>query len=117
MATTPEGKLKKEVKAYLKEIGAWYYMPVQNGMGVVGIPDIVGCYKGFFFAIETKAPVKNPRTDEALWKKATANQQARISEICGAGGVAIVTDNLQRVKDMITVLDIVGLFRGNDNDS
>lgn len=104
MATTPEGKLKRQVKAFLKEIEAYYYMPVQNGMGVVGVPDIVGCYKGTFFGIETKAPVKNPRPPEKRWAKATANQQAHILAIREAGGVADVVDDMQQVKEMFAVI-------------
>jgi hypothetical protein len=42
---TPEGKVKKAVKEYLQSIGAWYYMPVTNGMGRVGCPDILVCYR------------------------------------------------------------------------
>ena len=55
MATTPEGKVKKKVKEYLKSIGAWYYMPVSNGMGRSGCPDILVCLDGRFMAFETKA--------------------------------------------------------------
>ena len=50
---TPEGKVKKKVKEYLKSIGAWYYMPVSNGMGRAGCPDILLCYKGLFIVFVT----------------------------------------------------------------
>lgn len=106
MATTPEGKLKKAVKTLLNEHGAWFYMPVQNGMGVVGIPDFVGCYKGVFIGIETKAPVKKPRTPEALWKRATPNQQNRITEIKDAGGIAAVVEDIQQVRDILNAIDV-----------
>lgn len=113
MATTPEGKLKKEVKAYLKKKGAWFYMPVQNGMGEVGIPDIVGCYRGLFFAIETKAPTKvRVRTDEQLWAKATPNQQNKIRAIQDAEGQALVVDRLSQVEDMCTVMDVSAELMG-----
>ena len=102
---TPEGKVKEKIKAYLKEVGAWYYMPVQNGMGVVGIPDLVCCYKGYFVGIETKAPKKKPTTKAQRWKKATANQQRRLTEIRDAGGYAIVADDLQQAKDLIEEID------------
>lgn len=105
MATTPEGRVKAKVKAELKRRVAWHYMPVQNGMGVVGIPDIIACYRGFFLAIETKAPSKNPTTPEQRWKKATPNQQQRISEIRHAEGIALVVDDVQQVIDVLDVLD------------
>ena len=66
MAMTPEAKVKSDVQRYLHEKGfiragsapkswpdpvqGWYFMPSQNGRGVTGIPDFVGCYKGRFFS-------------------------------------------------------------------
>ena len=86
MAMTPEGKVKKKVKEYLQSIGAWYYMPVSNGMGRGGCPDILVCYKGLFMAFETKAPGKI--------KNVTANQQREIDEIQRANGLAHVVDDV-----------------------
>jgi hypothetical protein len=82
MARTPEGKVKDAVKKLLKERGIFFYMPVQNGMGVVGIPDLICCDQGAFLAIETKAPGKRGNL--------TPNQEHRIMEIHAAGGAAIV---------------------------
>lgn len=103
MATTPEGRVKKAVREYLVSIGCqpaggkpvspchgWFYFPVQNGMGVVGIPDIVGCYKGQFFAIETKAPGKKHNVSR--------NQKLRLQELDRAGAVAIVADGVEDVR-------------------
>lgn len=93
MGMTPEGKVKKKVKEYLKEIGAWYYMPVSNGMGRVGCPDILVCYKGLFMAFETKAPGKI--------KNVTANQEREIRDITSANGLALVVDDVEQVKEAI----------------
>jgi hypothetical protein len=93
MAMTPEGKVKKKVKEYLQSIGAWYYMPVSNGMGRVGCPDILVCYKGLFMAFETKAPGKI--------KNVTANQQREIDEIKRADGLAHVVDDVEQVKSLL----------------
>jgi hypothetical protein len=90
---TPEGKVKKKVKEYLQSIGAWYYMPVSNGMGRVGCPDILVCYKGLFMAFETKAPGKI--------KNVTANQQREIDEIQRADGLAHVVDDVEQVKSLL----------------
>ena len=90
---TPEGKVKKQVKEYLKSIGAWYYMPVSNGMGRVGCPDILVCYKGNFLAFEVKAPGKVNNT--------TANQDREIAGINKAQGIAIVVDNVEQVMEVI----------------
>jgi hypothetical protein len=93
MAMTPEGKVKKKVKEYLQSIGAWYYMPVSNGMGRVGCPDILVCYKGMFMAFETKAPGKI--------KNVTANQQREIDGIQRANGLAHVVDDVEQVKSLL----------------
>jgi hypothetical protein len=93
MGMTPEGKVKKKCKEYLKEIGAWYYMPVSNGMGRVGCPDILVCHKGLFMAFETKAPGKI--------KNVTANQEREIHDIQCAYGLALVVDDVEQVKEAI----------------
>lgn len=92
--TTPENKVKNACKKELKKRKIWYYMPVQNGMGVVGIPDIIGCWNGWFVGIETKAPGK--------MKNVTPNQKMRLNEIEAAGGLALVIDN---VEVLIQILD------------
>ena len=93
MATTPEGKVKKKVKEYLKSIGAWYYMPVSNGMGRSGCPDILVCLDGYFMAFETKAVGKI--------NNVTANQKREIDEIRRANGLAHVVDCVEQVKTII----------------
>lgn len=93
MARTPEGRVKDAVKAYLKSEGVWFYMPMQSGIGVVGIPDFICCWAGKFLAIETKAPGKRNNT--------TPNQKARIAEIQAAAGLAIVVDDVAQVREVI----------------
>ena len=91
MATTPEGKVKKEIKEWLATLpNCWFYMPVQNGMGVVGIPDIVGCIDGKFFAIECKAPGKEGNV--------SVNQWHQLDGIIRADGFALVASSLTQVK-------------------
>jgi hypothetical protein len=97
MAMTPEGKVKKKVKEYLQSIGAWYYMPVSNGMGRVGCPDILVCYKGLFLAFETKAPGKIAHV--------TANQQREIDGILRVNGLAHVVDDVEQVKAVIETIE------------
>ena len=93
MAMTPEGKVKKKIKEYLASVGAWYYMPVSNGMGRAGCPDILVCYQGHFLAFEAKAPGKINNT--------TANQDREIAGINRAEGTAIVVDNVEQVMEVI----------------
>ncbi len=86
---TPEGKVKQDVKKLLKSLGIWYFMPMQNGFGVVGIPDFICCWGGKFLAVETKAPGKRGQT--------TANQDLRLQEICDNGGLSLVVDDVEQL--------------------
>lgn len=83
MATTPEGRIKFRVKALLNTLPECYYhMPVQNGMGRPTL-DFVGCLRGWFFAIETKAP----------GKQLTPRQQFTVEEMVRAGAKVFVIDS------------------------
>lgn len=87
---TPEAKVKKKVVAQLNELGAYNFFPVMGGYGRSGIPDVIGCYRGCFFAIECKAG-KNTTT---------ALQERELQKIRDAGGIAIVVneENIEYVK-------------------
>ena len=87
---TPEKKVKVKVVAVLKEFGAYYFYPVTGGYGASGVPDIVGCYKGRFFAVECKAGKG----------KTTALQDKNIAQIIACGGLAMVVneDNIEDVR-------------------
>lgn len=90
MAKTPEAKVKAQVVAQLRELGAYYFYPVTSGYGSSGVPDIVGCFNGHFFAIECKAGRNKP----------TDLQLKNIREIQNCGGLAAVIneENVDTVK-------------------
>jgi hypothetical protein len=96
MATTPEGKVKNAVRKLLSDRGIWYYQPMQNGMGRVGIPDFICCWNGKFIAIETKAPGKKA----AL----TANQQGVLWAIEAHGGRAVVVDDVNELSHYLACI-------------
>ena len=109
---TPEGKVKDGIKKAFKALGCWYYCPVQNGMGVVGIPDFIACAPvkitpemvgktfGLFMGVEAKAPGKEKNT--------TPNQVRRLTEISEAKGLAIVTSNADDIKQAIGAARVFG---------
>lgn len=83
---TPEGKVKKKLIDFLKSLGGdcFYYMPVQNGMGQTGIPDVMAIIKGVPFAFECKAtPKQHP----------TVLQAYALDRIHKAKGIAWVVDS------------------------
>ena len=73
---TLEATVKKELKKLLNEIGAYYYLSVPVGYGKSTV-DVLVCYKGKFYAIETKR--------EGV-SKPTARQACVMREIAQAGG-------------------------------
>lgn len=79
---TPEGKVKARIKKILDaQIGMYYFMPVQNGMGQPSL-DYVGWHHGLPFAIEAKAPGNTP----------TQRQEATIQKMVAAGARVFVID-------------------------
>lgn len=77
---TPEAKVKKKVADLLKKYNAYYFFPAMGSFGRAGVPDIIGCYRGYFFAVECKAGKG----------KTTALQEAELKKIRDAGGTAFV---------------------------
>ena len=92
MAQTPEAKVKAQVKKALDSLGAYYFMPATGGFGRSGVPDIVGCINGRFFAVECKAGNNKP----------TALQEREMNAIRAAGGVALVI-NETNIGDVLTL--------------
>lgn len=96
---TPEGKVKKKLIDFLKSLGGdcFYYMPVQNGMGQTGIPDVMAIIKGVPFAFECKAtPKQHP----------TVLQAYALDRIHKAKGIAWVVDceNVELVKNSVELI-------------
>lgn len=102
---TPEGKVKEDIKKWLKAHGfwsaggdepavvkGWYFLPVSMGMGSHGIPDFLGTITkgGRFFSIEAKAPGKKP----------TDRQLDRHNEIRLAGGIVIIADSVSCMDEL-----------------
>lgn len=85
--TTPEGKIKDKVKAYLDSIGAYYFMPVQTGYGKRTL-DFLCCICGAFIAIEAKRP----------GAKAKPFQTRVADEIGKAGGNTWVITNDEELQ-------------------
>ena len=98
MATTPEGRVKATIKKYLATLPfCWWYMPVSNGMGRMGIPDFIVCYRGVFIGIETKAPGKEANV--------TPLQMQNIVGINNALGYSIVVSDVLAVRGLVEHID------------
>lgn len=102
---TPEAKVKTACKRVLQDFGIHYFMPMQNGYGIVGVSDIICCWNGWYLAIETKAPGKKANT--------TANQRNFLSNIQKNGGLALVIDDAQELRTIL--MDILNLRKEQAN--
>ncbi|QDP53663.1 MAG: putative nuclease [Prokaryotic dsDNA virus sp.] len=81
MATTPEGRVKNRLKAMLKKLNVWYYMPQAGPFGRAGIPDLILIVEGRFVGVECKADRR---------KKPTPLQVTAMQQIEDAGGKCFV---------------------------
>lgn len=93
---TPEGKVKDKVKKLLKKYGAYWHMAVTNGMGAPSL-DFICCYKGYYFAIETKAGNKQP----------TTRQEITMNEIRAAGGFVFLVNEVQGLVELEAYLEMM----------
>ena len=90
MSSTPEGKVKDAIKKELARAGAYYFMPVQNGMGKPSV-DFLVCSRGRFIAIEAKAPGRSP----------TPRQLLTLEEIKESGGATVVIDSVAMARQIL----------------
>jgi hypothetical protein len=64
--TTPEGHTKRRLRQILAQYDGMYsYWPVPSGFGRTTV-DVIGCYRGRFFIVETKAEGKKPTLKQTI---------------------------------------------------
>ena len=92
-----ENHVKALVKKWFDDRGAWSYAPIQNGLGVHGIHDRIGCVPvtvtqemvgkkvGLFVSIECKRPGRRGEKDSGMSRHQMLVMQA-IRESCGIAG-------------------------------
>ena len=87
-----EQQLQKKIQNYLKGEGYSVFKTIACNRN--GIADIIACSpKGRFVAIEVKAPGK--------LKQVSKLQELYLDEVKSRGGVALLTDNLEHLKDSL----------------
>lgn len=95
MTQTPEAKVKRKIKEYLKSIGV-FYVEVPGGVyGKKGSSDLIVCYKGHFLAVEGKAG----------YGKQSDWQKLRQHQIEASGGIYITVWTLESFKDFLSSLE------------
>lgn len=87
-----ENDIVKAILKYLKTVPHCFAWKEHGGMyGTAGIPDIIACIDGGFYAFEVK-------TDTG---KTTALQDATIKKILSAGGTSMVVRSVDEVRSIV----------------
>jgi hypothetical protein len=73
-------------------------MASSNGMGVKGIPDFLGHFKGLLFGIEAKAPREDPTGFQLLQIKAIASSGGAVFVVDGADSLGLFEEWLKTVE-------------------
>ena len=98
MASTPEGKLTSRIQAEIRrEYGEEVWLMKVHGhiFQAAGVPDLIGCLRGHFFALE----VKHPDTGH----DATPLQRKTLEMIEKAGGIAAVVTSPDEALSVLTL--------------
>ena len=87
-----EADIVKAIMKYLKAVPGCFCWKEHGGMyGTAGIPDIIACIGGHFFAFEIKTEVGKP----------TKLQESTIRKILASGGTALVVRSVDEVRSAI----------------
>lgn len=100
---TPEGKVKKKLIEFLKSLGSdcFYYMPVQNGMGQTGIPDVMAIIHGVPFAFECKATPKQHPTVLQAYALDRIHKAKGVAWVVDSDNVDLVTNSIEIIAESI----------------
>ena len=87
-----EKEIVSKILRYLKTVPKCFAWKEHGGIyGTAGIPDIIACIDGKFYAFEVKTPVG----------KTTKLQEATIRKILAFGGTASVVRSVDEVRAVI----------------
>lgn len=93
MPRQPEGKLVRDIQAYLRSRGARPFK-IQGGdesFQETGIPDLIVVFQGHFLGLEVKMPGNKP----------SAKQLHVLKSIEAAGGTAAVVESVAQVEEIL----------------
>lgn len=88
---TSESKVQASIVRYLKSLGSdcWYVKTITSNAR--GVPDLIVCYNGFFFAFEVKSETG----------RASVLQEYNLEKIQNAGGRCCIVRSVNDVKEML----------------
>lgn len=93
-----EADLSKKIVNALRKRGAWCQKIHGSAFQTVGLPDIIGCYMGMFFGLETKLPGKE--------NTLTRIQAVTLSEIRKSGGIGMMVTTVDQAVDICDIIEV-----------
>lgn len=97
MAKTEEGKLEKQVEAYMTKRRVWQLARYQAQSSQNGLPDRLYLYKGYLLGLELKTDKGTP----------TTLQEKKLKCINENGGIGLI---IRRVEEVVKVLDLIDAY-------
>lgn len=94
----PEARLSRQIMAALKARGAFVFKVWGSAQMMAGLPDIIGCYRGRFIAVETKMPGEHP----------SVVQRHIHAKIIRAGGRVVVAHSVAEALEVLAGVDTPG---------
>jgi hypothetical protein len=86
-----ESRIVLHVKMMLEARGAFVVKIHGSPLQVAGLPDLMGCYRGYFIGLEVKRP----------GGEATKLQEFMLSRIARAGGVARTIHSVEEAEAVL----------------
>lgn len=104
MAMTPEKKFQMQVKRDLERLEDIYFF-VKEAAALRGIPDLIGCLNGMFFALELKKDLSSTRrkTGRIVLQKLTLD---KINKAGGFGRLTCPETWEQDLSDLISFTNV-----------
>ena len=112
-----ENDVKDLARQWFDRFGAWHYAPIQNGLGVHGVHDRIGCVPiavtqsmvgkriGLFVSVEAKKPGRRGEPRRGM----TTHQFNNLISIKDAGGISVCCDGVQDLNELSCT---IGLLTG-----
>lgn len=92
-----ESKRSRQILKMLRARGGFWFKVHGSEYMMAGLPDIIGCYRGFFVGFEVKHPETRDNT--------SPRQEYVLSKIQSAGGFATVVCTKEEAYTMLDAID------------
>jgi hypothetical protein len=86
-----EAVIQRRIIEALEDVHAYVFKVHQSGYTRKGIADLACCFRGIYIALEVKQPGGRVRPEQII----------ELKKVRAAGGIGLIVDNVQDVKDLL----------------